>query len=112
MRIAVPVSDGRLSGHFGRCDTVLMVDVDPEARRVVGSEELAAPPHQPGLLPRWMAQHGATVVLAGGMGQRALELFRSEGIDVVVGVSGEFPNLIVEQYLAGALALGGNVCDH
>lgn len=112
MRIAVPVSDGRLSGHFGRCDTVLMVDVDPEGRSVVGSQELTAPPHRPGLLPRWMAERGATVVLAGGMGQRALDLFKAEGIEVVVGVSGELPDLIVEQYLSGRLTPGGNVCDH
>lgn len=112
MRIALPMSEGRLSGHFGRCDTFLMIDVDPETRSVVQRQEVAAPPHQPGLLPRWLSQRGATVILAGGMGHRALELFEAEGIDVVVGVSGDSPELIVENYLSGTLRAGGNVCDH
>ena len=112
MRIAIPLAGDRLSPHFGHCDRFALVDVDAPVRRVLRQEEVEAPPHQPGLLPAWLAQQGVTVVLAGGMGQRAQGLFTQHGIVVVVGVPSETPKQLVAQYLAGNLQAGDNVCDH
>jgi predicted Fe-Mo cluster-binding NifX family protein len=75
MRIAIPLADGSLAMHFGHCASFALVDVDPAAKRILKREDVAAPPHQPGLLPPWLAQHGATLIIAGGMGQRAQVLF-------------------------------------
>jgi len=43
-----------------------------------------APPHEPGLLPRWLHEQGAHLIIAGGMGHRAQELFVQNGIQVTV----------------------------
>ncbi|MDX1815409.1 MAG: NifB/NifX family molybdenum-iron cluster-binding protein [Thermodesulfobacteriota bacterium] len=112
MRIAIPLTNGRLSLHFGHCECFALLDVDPDEQKIFGREDIWAPPHQPGLLPPWLAKLGATVVLAGGMGERAQALFAAQGIQVVVGAVVKTPERLVSDYLAGTLRPGDNVCDH
>ena len=76
------------------------------------AEDVVPPPHEPGLLPPWIAERGAKIVIAGGMGQRAVSLFAEQGITVVVGAPADTPERLVAGYLAGTLETGGNVCDH
>ncbi len=66
MKIAIPLADGRLCLHFGHCGHFALVDADPAEKKIVAREDVEAPPHQPGLLPAWLAERGATVVIAGG----------------------------------------------
>lgn len=112
MRIAVPLAEGKLSLHFGHCEKFALLDVDVQAKKILGRKDVDSPPHQPGLLPPWLAEQGVNLVIAGGMGQRALQIFQSHGIQVLVGASPEAPERIVGEYLAGTLKSGGNVCDH
>jgi Mrp family chromosome partitioning ATPase/predicted Fe-Mo cluster-binding NifX family protein len=111
-RIVLPVSEGKLCVHFGHCDTFAVMDVDTESSQIMAQSELEPPPHEPGLLPRWLAERGARVIIAGGMGQRAQDLFTEQGIAVVVGAPSEDPKELVQRYLAGTLVSGDNVCDH
>jgi ATP-binding protein involved in chromosome partitioning len=112
MRIAIPMAGGRLSQHFGHCERFALIDVDQEAKRIVGKEELEAPEHQPGLLPRWLAQKGATLIIAGGMGASAQTLFAQNGIQVLIGAPAEPPETLVAAFMTGTLQTGGNTCDH
>ena len=112
MRVAIPVAGGKLSPHFGHCEEFAIIDVDPQNRSIAGSERVPAPEHQPGLLPRWLAERGATMIIAGGMGMRAQNLFAEHGIVVVVGAPAADPESIVKEYLAGTLKTGDNICDH
>lgn len=112
LKIVVPVSEGRLSMHFGHCETFAMLDVNLSEKRIDGRTDLEAPPHEPGLLPRWLAERGAQMIIAGGMGQRAQTLFEQSNIAVLVGAPSLEPEVLVEQYLNGTLTTGDNVCDH
>ena len=112
MRIAIPLADGKLAMHFGHCEKFALVDVDTETKAILKKEEVVPPPHEPGLLPRWLGEHDTQVILAGGMGQRALQLFAQNGVKVVVGVASESPEDLVAAYLSDTLETGGNVCDH
>jgi predicted Fe-Mo cluster-binding NifX family protein len=112
MKIAIPLANGRLAMHFGHCERFALVDVDPGGKSILKRVDIAAPPHQPGLLPAWLAERGANVIIAGGMGQRAQGLFVDRGIQVVVGAPAETPERLVGEYLAGTLQTGENVCDH
>ncbi|MCU0722822.1 MAG: P-loop NTPase [Planctomycetes bacterium] len=112
MRIAVPLAGGKLCSHFGHCETFALLDADLGAKKVLRREDVVPPPHEPGLLPKWLAEKGATVILAGGMGSRAQGLFAERGIRVVVGAPAETPERLAEEFLAGRLVSGANVCDH
>ena len=112
MKIAIPLANGKLCAHFGHCELFALIDVDPDDKKVLSRNDLTAPPHQPGLLPPWLAERGANMIIAGGMGQRAQELFAGHGIQVLVGAPSETPEQLVADYLAGRLKTGINVCDH
>ena len=112
MKIAIPMVGGELSAHFGHCEEFALVDADRERKTIASTETLTAPPHEPGLLPRWLAEKGADMIIAGGMGQRAQGLFQQQNITVLVGAPSGTPTQIVSAYLDGSLVTGENVCDH
>jgi predicted Fe-Mo cluster-binding NifX family protein len=112
MKIALPVAGGSLSMHFGHTEGFALVDVDREGRNVIRVEIAPAPPHEPGVLPRWLAERGVDLVIAGGMGRRAQDLFAQSGIEVIVGAPAGDPEELVRAYLADGLVAGPNVCDH
>jgi Mrp family chromosome partitioning ATPase/predicted Fe-Mo cluster-binding NifX family protein len=112
MRVAIPVCEGVLSMHFGHCEKFAMVDVDEGLKAIVGTTSVEAPPHEPGLLPGWLAERGVNLVIAGGMGGRAQQLFTEAGVKVIVGATSAEPESVVRDYLAGNLVTGANVCDH
>lgn len=112
MKVAVPVSGGRLCAHFGHCDSFAVIEVDRAKGEILSRADLQAPPHEPGLLPRWLAKEGVRLVIAGGMGSRARGLFSENGMEVITGAPSESPEEIVRRYLAGTLVTGDNACDH
>jgi len=112
MRIAIPVTDGKLSAHFGHCEEFALVDVDEQTREIANVTKLLPPAHEPGVLPEWLSEQKADVVIAGGMGQRAQQLFAQNNIKVVVGASDQSPEELVSAYLNNTLETGDNVCDH
>lgn len=112
MRIAIPLANGRLAMHFGHCEEFALVDVAAGTKTIAGRTSEQAPDHQPGLLPAWLAERGTNVIIAGGMGSRAQNLFRQQNIRVVVGAPSLTAEEIVTQYLDGALETGDNICDH
>ena len=112
MRIAIPLAEGKLSMHFGHCESFALIDVDPESKVIQKNEKVVSPDHEPGLLPRWLAEKGAQMIIASGMGKRAQNLFTENGIEVVVGAPPETPEELVTAHLNGNLQAGKNVCDH
>lgn len=114
MKIAVPVAQDQLCTHFGHCESFLFFDVDPDTKNILKKEVLTAPPHEPGLLPKLLSEKGVNLVIAGGMGGRAQQLFQQNGVKVVTGASpaNGSPEEIVNVYLAGSLQTGANPCDH
>lgn len=111
MRFAVPTYDKKLCAHFGHCEAFALLDTDGGGK--LGAESyVIPPPHEPGLLPPWLAQQGVDCVIAGGMGARAQQLFAQQGVTVITGAQGEYPRDVVENYLKGTLITGANTCDH
>lgn len=112
MKFAVPVTEGRLCMHFGHCETFAILDGDTVNKEIGPVNEVVPPPHEPGLLPRWLDEMGVKIVIAGGMGHRAKELFAQKGITVITGAPALTPFEVVSAYLAGGLTTGANPCDH
>ena len=112
MKFAIPTHDGKLCLHFGHCEVFTFIEADEGTKTILGKEEITPPPHEPGILPPWVAAQGAKVILAGGMGGHAQQLFMQQGIKVVVGCPPDEIETIVLDYLNGTLTTGENTCGH
>jgi predicted Fe-Mo cluster-binding NifX family protein len=99
MKFAIPLAEGVLCAHFGHCQKFAIIEA--EDGQIKDKELHTPPPHEPGVLPNWLAELGVSVVIAGGMGRRA-----------PVGAPSSPPEALVEQYLKGTLIAGQNICDH
>lgn len=112
MKIAIPTAEDKLCMHFGHCDVFSVFSVDEKEKSVLSREHLNPPPHEPGVLPKWLHEQGVNLIIAGGMGNRAQQLFAQNGIQVVVGASPASSEDLVKAWLKGTLASGTNACDH
>ena len=110
MKFAIPLAEGKLTAHFGHCQEFALVDV--EDNKIKNKRTMVPPPHEPGVLPHWLHQQGADVIIAGGMGARAMDLFAQNGIKVLTGAPSLAPEELVQQYLENTLKTGTNICDH
>ena len=109
MRIAIPVTDGKIPNHLGHCQTFLLADV--EGGRITREIEVPNPGHGPGGPPPiFVADQGATHVLAWGMPPHARGLFAEAGIQVQLGATGE-PRAALRAYLDGTIQLTSGALD-
>jgi predicted Fe-Mo cluster-binding NifX family protein len=93
--------DGEVGAHFGRCPYYVLVEARGET--VTGSRVVANPyvdMHQPGVMPRFIRDLGTDVIIAGGMGPRAIEMFHGFDIDVATGATGSV-TAVLGAYLRG-----------
>lgn len=110
-KIAIPVDEsGRLDAHFGHC-RFFMVFTE-ENGQIIARDREAPPPHEPGVLPKWLAEKGITDVITGGMGQMALKLFHKNGVNAFVGAPQISCFDLIQEFLGDNLRLTGNYCDH
>jgi predicted Fe-Mo cluster-binding NifX family protein/cellulose biosynthesis protein BcsQ len=112
MRIAIPLAQGKVSLHFGHCDQFAIFDIDDGIKKVINRKDATPPAHVPGVLPKWLHENNVGVIIAGGMGQRAQQLFAQNNIKVVVGASDQTPEELVSAFLDNTLETGNNICDH
>jgi predicted Fe-Mo cluster-binding NifX family protein len=107
--LAVATDGTMVAQHFGHCPIYTLVRIqngEEVARRAVKN-----PGHTPGFLPKFLAEKGVDCVVAGGMGQKAIDLFNEQGVDTIVGVTGSVDEVIA-MYAAGQLKGGESACDH
>lgn len=107
---AIPLENGQLCVHFGHCQQFALIEVENES--ITGETLVTPPPHEPGLLPAWLAEKGVTDVISGGMGQRAVNLFSAQNIQINVGAQTKNPKELVTDWLKNSLVTGSNACDH
>lgn len=107
MKIAV-ASEGKIvTEHFGHCVNFNIYET--ENGKIVKSESISNPGHKPGFLPNYLGDLGVNVIISGGMGGGAVEIFNEREIEVVVGASGDAQASAVS-YLNGELKSTGSVC--
>ena len=110
-KIAVPVDEnGILDGHFGHCKYFALLNV--EDTKIVNEERVTPPPHEPGVLPKWLAEQGVTDVLAGGMGHKAIQIFNYNNVNVFVGAPQIAAEELVQGYLEKTIEFTATYCDH
>lgn len=110
MKIAVASENGMVTQHFGHCENFNIFEA--ENNQIVKSESIPNPGHKPGFLPNFLNDMGVNVIISGGMGGGAIEIFNEKGIEVITGASGQ-AKAAAELYLQGMLKSTGSVChDH
>ena len=105
MKVCIPTEsnfglDDHLSQHFGRAQTFTVVDMETGKVKVIRNDSS----HMGGskLPPEILAEHGVDVMIVGGLGPKAITMFESFGIKVVVGGSGLVRD-VIEDWKAGNL---------
>ncbi|ACA44281.1 dinitrogenase iron-molybdenum cofactor [Clostridium botulinum] len=107
MKIAI-ASDGKyVSGHFGHCEGFTIYEV--EEGKSLNKNFTPNPGHRPGYLPVFLKELNVNVIIAGGMGETAQDLFNENNIEVVVGIQGLSDDM-AQKYIQGELKSTGSVC--
>lgn len=107
MKIAVAGEGKNVTEHFGHCVNFLIYDV--ENGKITNEESIPNPGHKPGFLPNFLADRGVNVIISGGMGGGAVDIFNERNVEVVVGASGDAKTAVLN-YLKGELKTTGSVC--
>ena len=107
MKIAVAGEGKNVTEHFGHCINFLIYSV--ENGNITNEESIPNPGHKPGFLPNFLADRGVNVIISGGMGGGAVDIFNERNVEVVVGASGDAKTAVLN-YLKGELKTTGSVC--
>lgn len=107
IKIAVASDNGIVTEHFGHCQEFVIIDV--KNNDIIDSNTIANPGHRPGFLPNFLNDMGVNVIISGGMGGGAIDIFNEKNIKVIVGARGN-AKTAVEAYLLGSLKSTGLVC--
>ncbi|MCB5251134.1 MAG: NifB/NifX family molybdenum-iron cluster-binding protein [Candidatus Cloacimonadales bacterium] len=112
MKIAIASEGEFVTEHFGHCENFNVFET--KDGEIVKSESVPNPGHRPGFLPNFLGDLGVNVIISGGMGGGAIDIFNERNIEVIVGATGKAEDL-VKSYLKGELKSTGSVChshDH
>ena len=109
LKIAVASEGEIVTDHFGHCENFNIFDV--KGNEIIKEESVENPGHKPGFLPNFLNDMGVHVIISGGMGGGAVDIFNEKGIEVIIGPEGD-AKTAVEKYLRGELESTGSVCDH
>ncbi|HPX93357.1 MAG TPA: NifB/NifX family molybdenum-iron cluster-binding protein [Bacillota bacterium] len=107
IKIAVASEGQKVTAHFGHCQNFNLFEV--EDGQIMRSESIVNPGHRPGFLPNYLHGLGVSVIISGGMGGSAVEIFNQHGIEAVIGAQGDAREA-AEAYLKGALVSTGSIC--
>jgi len=109
MKIAIATDGTQIAHHFGRCESYTIVEI--ENNEVLKKSIIDNPGHEPGFLPKFLSEKGVNCILTGGMGPKAINLFREKNVEPVVGVYGSIDK-VIEDFLNNKLEIGDSKCDH
>ena len=107
MKIAISTDSGIVCAHFGRAPEFTFVTI--ENNEIIGKDVLPNPGHTVGSIPKFLSEHGAKYIIAGGMGSRAVEFFNQYNIEVITGVEGTIEN-VTKEFINGTLEGTEGIC--
>jgi predicted Fe-Mo cluster-binding NifX family protein len=108
MKIAVASEGNMVAQHFGHCEGFGIYTI--EGSKISDKEFIKNPGHKPGFLPRYLNDLGVEIIVSGGMGRGAIDIFNEKGIEVITGAVG-FAEDVVNKYIVGNLKSDESVCN-
>jgi predicted Fe-Mo cluster-binding NifX family protein len=112
MKIAIPTQGTIVDNHFGHCEMYTVITTD-DNKNITNIETLPSPQGCgcKSNIASTFQEIGVKVMLAGGIGDGAINVLNRHGISVIKGCSGDVKAL-AESYLQGALVDSGESCAH
>ena len=110
MKIALPSSQNQIDAHFGHCEYFTVFTISD--KNEIMSEEKISSPAGCGCksnIAQTLAQQGVKLMLAGNMGQGAVNVLNSHGIEVLRGCAGDVKT-VTNHWLTGHLKDTGIAC--
>lgn len=107
MKIAVASEGNNVTGHFGHCENFNIFQV--ANNEIIKSESIPNPGHKPGFLPNFLNEMGVNVIISGGIGGGAVDIFNDKNIEVVSGATGD-AETAAKMFLNGELKSTGSIC--
>lgn len=110
MKVALPTRGNVVDDHFGHCEAYTIFTID--ANHAIEKAELLPSPQGCGCksnIASTLQEIGVSVMLAGNMGNGALNVLQSHEIDVYRGCTGDVRQ-VTEAFLAGSIGDSGEGC--
>ena len=110
IKLAIPTNGNVVDNHFGHCELYTIITID-DNRTITGIEYLPSN-HGCGCksdIAGIFQKIGVSLMLAGGIGEGAIQVLNRHGIEVIRGCSGDV-NTLAEMYISGELADSGVSC--
>jgi len=118
MKIAIPTKTDDngahiVDSHFGHCEFFTVLTLDDQTKDVIVEEHVSAPSGCgcKSDVAATMAAEGVTVLLAGNMGQGAVDKLKQAGIQTIRGLEGPVRNCLAD-WLAGKVQDQPDICGH
>ena len=110
MKIALPSYQNQIDEHFGHCEYFTVFTIG-DKKKIIAEEKVTSPAGCgcKSNIAQVLAEKGVKLMLAGNMGQGAVNVLNSYGIDVLRGCSGDV-KAVTESWLAGTLQDSGLSC--
>lgn len=108
MKIAVAANGAMVAQHFGHCENFWIFDF--ENQKLTSEKNVPNPGHKPGFLPNFLGDLGTEIIIAGGMGGGAVDIFNERNIEVVTGAMGDAKKAATE-FACGRLKSTNSVCN-
>lgn len=109
MKIAIACNNERVAEHFGHCENFAIYEIVDN--KIVEKNIIPNPGHKPGFLPNYLNDLGVKVIIAGGMGKGAVDIFQEKNIEVITGATGEI-DIVIQAKMTGTLISDEVVCEH
>ena len=112
MKVAVPTRGNIVDSHFGHCEAYTIFSVD-ENKKIISTEVLPSPQGCgcKSNIAATLREKEVSVMLAGNMGDGALNVLNHHGISVYRGCSGDVKQ-VAETFLQGQIGDSGESCHH
>lgn len=103
MKIAIPLSNGRVAELSDDCDRFTIVDVDLTENRILDSRRAEPDAELLGRLAAWFAEQAVDLVIAVEVRPEMKTHLIESNIRIIVGAPNDSPHSVIKAYLAGDL---------
>lgn len=108
MKIAISMDNGNVAEHFGRCKNYTIVEI--KDNKIINKKIIKNPRHEPGYIPKFLHNLKVEYVIAGGVGQRAINLFNEFDMKIIFA-QGKVDE-IINKFLKNKLKSEESLCNH